>query len=156
VEEELRDALARRAAGVAVICARDGAGYRALTATSVASASADPPLIVVGLDSLAATRDAVVSSRGFSVSLLSRRQEFLADRLAGRAPLVDPSWREVPHFAAPSGLPVIEGAVGWFDCELEDVFPAGDHELVVGRVRAAGVGPGDPLILWDRTYWTVS
>lgn len=156
MEEEIRDALARRAAGVAVVCARDGAGYRALTATSVASASADPPLIVVGLDSLTATRDAVVESRAFTVSLLSRRQEFLSDRLAGRAPLVDPSWREVPHFAAPSGLPVVEGSIGWFDCELESAVPAGDHELVLGRVLAAGVAPGDPLILWDRSYWTVS
>ncbi|HEX4213323.1 MAG TPA: flavin reductase family protein [Candidatus Dormibacteraeota bacterium] len=156
MEEELRDALARRAAGVAVICARDDAGYRAMTATSLASASADPPLIVVGLESLTTTRDAVVGARAFTVSLLSRQQEFLSDRLAGRAPMVDPSWREVPHFSAPSGLPVIQGSIGWFDCALEDVFPAGDHELVLGRVLAAGVGPGDPLILWDRAYWTIS
>jgi flavin reductase (DIM6/NTAB) family NADH-FMN oxidoreductase RutF len=33
-----------------------------------------------------------------------------------------------------SGAPILSEALAYFDCELTDSFPAGDHELVVGRV----------------------
>jgi len=35
------------------------------------------------------------------------------------------------------------------------VHQAGDHDICVGEVQAAAIGSGDPLILWDRTFWTL-
>jgi flavin reductase (DIM6/NTAB) family NADH-FMN oxidoreductase RutF len=32
---------------------------------------------------------------------------------------------------------------------------AGDHDIFVGEVTAATAGTGDPLILWDRAFWTL-
>ena len=154
--EEMRDAMARHAAGVAVVAANAAGGYRALTATSLLAVSVDPPLLLVSLDRLTATRDAIATARAFTVSLLERRQEFLAERFAGWAPVVDPRWREVPHRVLESGLPALEGAIAWFDCVVEDLHPAGDHDLVVGRVGAAGTGPGEPLVRWDRALWSLA
>jgi flavin reductase (DIM6/NTAB) family NADH-FMN oxidoreductase RutF len=156
VEQALRDAMARLAAGVVVVCARYRTGYRGLTATSFTSVSLEPPLVLVCIDTLTATRDAIVETGSFSVSLLERRQEFFAERFAGRAPLVDPTWREVPHELSPGRLPIIGGSIAWLECSLHAVHEAGDHEVVLGRVTAAGVGQGEPLILWDRAFWTLS
>ena len=151
--DELRGALARLASGVVVVCGRAGQGYRGLTATSFTGVTLDPPLVLVCVDSLTATRDAIVEGGAFTASLLERRQEFLAERFAGRAPLVDPSWREVPHDLSPRGLPVVRGCLAWLECGVEDTHAAGDHEIVIGRVEAIGSGPGDPLVLWDRAFW---
>ena len=153
MEQALRDAMARLAAGVVVVCARYRTGYRGLTATSFTSVSLDPPLVLVCIDTLTATRDAIVESGSFTVSMLERRQEFLAERFAGRAPQVDPAWREVPHDSSPGGLPIISGSAAWLECTLHAVHEAGDHEIVLGRVTAAGVAHGEPLILWDRAFW---
>jgi flavin reductase (DIM6/NTAB) family NADH-FMN oxidoreductase RutF len=153
MEEAFRDAMARLAAGVVVVCAPYGPGYRGLAATSFTSVSLEPPLALVCLDSLTATRDAIAESGIYTVSVLERRQEFLAERFAGRAPLVDPAWREVPHDLSPAGLPVIRGSVAWVECRLQALYPAGDHEIAVGLVTAAEVGAGEPLVLWDRSYW---
>jgi flavin reductase (DIM6/NTAB) family NADH-FMN oxidoreductase RutF len=153
MQEAFRDAMARLAAGVAVVCAPSGPGYRGLAATSFTSASLEPPLVLVCLDSLTATRDAVAESGVFTVSLLERRQEFLAERFAGRAPQVDPGWRQVAHDRSPAGLPVIRGCVAWVECRLQALHPAGDHEIALGLVTAAGVGTGEPLVLWDRSFW---
>ncbi len=154
-EVAFKDAMARVPAPVAVIAARVPEGFRGLTATSFTSVSAEPPLVLVCIDNWSATRDAVTSGGAFAASVLARRQEFLADRFSGRAPQVDPSWREVPHRLGASGLPILEGCVAWFECEVEEFHAAGDHTIVLGRVTAAGYAAGEPLVFWDRAFWRV-
>jgi 3-hydroxy-9,10-secoandrosta-1,3,5(10)-triene-9,17-dione monooxygenase reductase component len=141
---------------VVVVSTRDGAGFKGLTASSFTAVSLDPPLVLVCLDSLAQTRDAVEAARAFAVSVLERGQEFVAERFAGRAPPVDPTWREVPHDLGANGMPIVRGSVAWFECALRELHPAGDHEIAIAEVTAAGRGPGEPLILWDRAFWTLS
>ena len=154
--DDLRDALARLAGGVVVISARSEDGFRGLTATSFSSASLEPPRVMVALDNLTVTHAVIERTRAFNVTVLARPQEFLAERFAGRAPLVDPGWREVPHLLGANGIPIIEGAIGWFECELVGLHPAGDHDIAIGAVIASGTAPGDPLILWERSFWGVS
>jgi flavin reductase (DIM6/NTAB) family NADH-FMN oxidoreductase RutF len=151
--DEYRDAMAALPAGVVVVSARDGEGLRGLTASSFTSVSLEPPLVLVCLDRFARTRDAVAASAVYAVSVLERGQEFVAERFAGRAPLVGPAWRDVPHDLGASGLPIVRGCVAWFECALRDLHPAGDHDIAVGEVTAAGRGPGEPLVLWDRAFW---
>jgi flavin reductase (DIM6/NTAB) family NADH-FMN oxidoreductase RutF len=151
----LRVAMARLAAGVAVVAARDGDGFRGLTVTSLTSVSLAPPLVLVCLDHLSQTRELVLAERVFTISVLARNQDFLADRFSARAPAVDRHWREVAHQLTAQGLPIIAGAPAWLECRVTDVLVAGDHDIVVASVTAAASGPGDPLILWDREFWTI-
>jgi flavin reductase (DIM6/NTAB) family NADH-FMN oxidoreductase RutF len=147
--------MARVPAGVVVVSARSGDGYRGLTASSLVSISVDPPMVLVGLEREAATRAAVAATRAFNVSVLTRSQEFIADRFAGRAPAIDPAWSDVPHHLGVNGLPLIDGCAAWLECRLVEIHPAGDHDICVGEVTAASAGSGDPLILWDRAFWTL-
>lgn len=154
--ERFKDAMSALPAGVVVVAVAVEAGFRGLTASTFSSVSLEPPLVLVCLDSLTQTRDALALTGRFSVSVLARGQEFVAERFAGRAPLVDPAWREVPHDLAASGLPVVRGCVAWFDCDLVELHPAGDHDIAVARVTATGRNPGEPLLLWDRAFWGLS
>ena len=47
-----------------------------------------------------------------------------ADKFAGVA------WTPGPR----SGAPLLEGTLGWLECEVADVYEAGDHWLVTARV----------------------
>jgi flavin reductase (DIM6/NTAB) family NADH-FMN oxidoreductase RutF len=147
--------MARVPAGVVVISARTDSGYRGLTASSLVSISVDPPMVLVGLEHEAATRAAVAEGRAFNVSVLTRSQEFIADRFAGRAPAIDPGWKGVAHRLGANGIPLIEGCAAWLECRLVEIHPAGDHDICLGEVTAATAGSGDPLILWDRAFWTL-
>jgi flavin reductase (DIM6/NTAB) family NADH-FMN oxidoreductase RutF len=153
--QEFRDVMARLPSGVVVISARFAGGYRGLTASSLVAISAEPPMVMVGLEREATTRVAVVEGGAFNVSVLTRSQEFIAERFAGRAPAVDPAWQEVPHRLGTNGIPLIEGCAAWLECQLVQVYPAGDHDICVGEVQVAVQGAGDPLILWDRAFWTL-
>src|SRR5207245_2393445 len=50
------------------------------------------------------------------------------------------------------GVPVIQGALAWSVCLVEDVRRYGDHDLVVGRVAAVHVGGGRPLLWHERRF----
>jgi flavin reductase (DIM6/NTAB) family NADH-FMN oxidoreductase RutF len=147
--------MARVPAGVVVISARTENGYRGLTASSLVSISVDPPMVLVGLEREAATRAAVAEAGAFNVNVLTRSQEFIADRFAGRAPAIDARWLEVPHRLGSNGIPLIDGCAAWLECRLVEMHPTGDHDVCVGEVTAATAGSGDPLILWDRAFWTL-
>ena len=153
--DQFRDVMAHLPAGVVVISARLGDEYRGLTASSLVSISLEPPLVLVGLERESATRAAVLSTEAFNVSLLTRSQEFIADRFAGRAPVFDVHWRTLPHRLGGNRIPLIEGCAAWLECRLVQVHAAGDHDICVGQVEAATAGAGDPLILWDRAFWTL-
>ena len=149
------DVMARVPAGVVLISTRSGDGYKAMTASSLVSISVEPPLVLVGLERNSATRSAILESGAFNVSILARSQEFIADRFAGRAPAVDPRWNTLPHRLGKNAIPLLEGAAAWLECRVTDTHRAGDHDVCIGEVEAAEVGSGDPLVLWDRQFWTL-
>lgn len=154
--EDLRDTLARLPAGVVLLSTRESDGFRGLTVTSFTSVSLDPPLLLVCLDRLSATRDALLEHGAFTASLLARGQQFLADRFSGQAPPADPAWREVPHRLGGNGLPMVDGAVAWIECRVQSHQQAGDHDVVVAAVTGVGRGGGEPLVHWERGYWTLT
>jgi flavin reductase (DIM6/NTAB) family NADH-FMN oxidoreductase RutF len=153
--DQFLDVMARLPAGVVVVSARLGDEYRGMTASSLVSISLEPRMVLVGLERESATRVAVVETGAFNVSLLTRAQEFIADRLSGRAPAIDPTWRSLPHRLGSNGIPLVDGCAAWLECRLVQVHAAGDHDICVGEVELAVAGSGDPLILWDRTFWTL-
>ncbi|MFE2263656.1 flavin reductase family protein [Streptomyces griseosporeus] len=143
---------ARLAAGVAVVTALEaGGGPTGMTVSSLTSVSARPPLLLVCLRGGSRTLTALTGRGTFAVSLLTDRQQEVAERFA------DPA---VPHAARFAGLPVrrvlglpvLTGGLGWAVCLVEDVRRYGDHQLVVGRVRAVEAGDGRPLLWHDRSF----
>jgi flavin reductase (DIM6/NTAB) family NADH-FMN oxidoreductase RutF len=150
-----REAMSRLAAGVALLSAREADGFRGLTVTSLTSLSLDPPLILACLDLNSQTRQLIRLHAAFNVSFFARHHDFLAERFSGRAPAVSRAWDGVPHRLGDNGLPILADAIGWLECTVEEVHPGGDHEIVVGRVHAGGAAAGDPLVLWDRGFWSI-
>ena len=154
-DQAFLDVMAHLPAGVVVISTRAGDEFRGLTASSLVSISLEPPMVLVGLERDSATRAAILAQKAFNVSLLTRSQEFIADRFAGRAPSIDPKWSTLPHHLGVNGIPLVEGCAAWLECRVVQVHPAGDHDIFVGEVQAAAAGRGDPLILWDRSFWSL-
>ena len=141
------------ASGVtAVTTALDGR-LRGVTVSAFTSVSLDPPLVLIALANETTLRDMLAESGIFAVNLLSDDQEFLSERFAARAPIVNEEFEGVPCFIAVTGAPILEQSLAWYDCRVEATHPGGDHTLFVGRVEAMGFSENrEPLIYFANRY----
>jgi 3-hydroxy-9,10-secoandrosta-1,3,5(10)-triene-9,17-dione monooxygenase reductase component len=59
---------------------------------------------------------------------------------------------------APTGAPLLDGVLGYVDCTVHSVHEAGDHYVVLGRVKELGFGDDGrlPLLYYRGAYDTVS
>jgi len=115
--------------GVAHDAQRDG-----FTAACVVQASYDPLLLAASVNPQHASYALLHASGGFVVNVLKSGSLDLARRFGTRSgrdvdKLAGISWRP-----AAGGAPVLDDALAYFDCRVAGTLPAGDHELVVGRV----------------------
>jgi flavin reductase (DIM6/NTAB) family NADH-FMN oxidoreductase RutF len=132
-----RRIVGRFATGVVVVTTATDEGLHGLTVNAFCSVSLEPPLVLVCVDRLARGHDRLAEAGAFGVSILADRQEFLAERFAGRAPLVSPRFDGVPYLTAATGAPLLREAVAWLDCRLWAAYDGGDHSIFVGEVLAA-------------------
>lgn len=153
-QDAMRAARRRWASGVGVVATRVEAGLRGATVSAVAPVSLEPPLLLVCLDRSGRIATAVPEAGCFALSVLDRALEAIADRFAGLGPLPDARFTGIPYVVAPSGCPVITGALAWFDCRVRDVHDGGDHVIVVGAVGTIGLGEDtdDPLLSYEGRY----
>lgn len=136
-----RAVAARLAAGVVVVTATLRGTVHAATVSSVTSVSLDPPLLLFCVHTDARLRDVLDEVGTWAVSVLADGQADVADWLASPGRPAIGQLDRVPHRTSPvSGAPWLDGAAAWFDCTTEAVHPAGDHDVVVGRVLAAAEG----------------
>jgi flavin reductase ActVB len=147
-----REALSRFASGVTVVTARlvgpEGDRVVGFTASSFASVSLSPPLILVCVSHTASAYDVFVRAEVFGVSVLGERQSSIAEQFARKG---------IDRFAgAPlsesSGLPLIEGALVQLECRRYARSEAGDHTVVFGEVTAVRVTQGKPLVYFGRRF----
>jgi len=152
--DALWSAARRFGAGVTVVTATSEEGYQGITVSAFSLVSLTPPLVLICINEFSQLLDAIQSSGAFAATVLSSRQELLAERFAGRAPRPDSSFSDIAHRALLTGAPVFDGGLAWLDCRLTQVIPAGDHTIFLGTVVAAGVAEGqdDPLIYFGSQY----
>jgi flavin reductase (DIM6/NTAB) family NADH-FMN oxidoreductase RutF len=145
-----RAALGRFATGVTVVTtARDGEVH-AMTANAFTSVSLDPPLVAFLPDKASTSWPRIREAGSFCANVLSAGQEAVSRQFARSG---GNKFRGIDWTPAPSGAPIIAGAVAWVDCDIEQVFESGDHYIVIGRVRDLAVASTDlPLTFWQGRY----
>ena len=139
--DRFRRALGRFATGVTVITTTTADGPVGATVSAFCSLSLDPPLVLACLGRERSMHRALAAAPGFGVSILASDQAAVArgfarpgDRFAG-----------VAHAPGRHG-PHLRGAIAHLDCAVHDIRDGGDHVIVIGRVDALAVHPGDPLL----------
>lgn len=153
-QRAFRDLLGGYPTGVVVVTAAHEGDRHGMAVNSFTSVSLDPPLVSFCAARSSTTWPSIRAAGCFAATILAESQaqvcrvfaqrgvdRFAEESMAG-------AWTE-----SPSGAPVLPGGLGWLDCTIDDVHPAGDHELVVGRVREmSGACPGRPLLYFRSGY----
>ena len=150
-EAEFRFVLSHFATGITVVTGRDAMQRpRAITVNAFTSLSLDPPLVLYCLDRSAFHFDVFAKAKAFAVNIMNEEQQALSDRFTRE---VEDEFPDLDVVELATGSPVLKGCLAALDCETEDLHEAGDHLIVIGRVRALDVPrDAEPLIYFRSRY----
>lgn len=144
-----RSALGAFATGVTVVTARGPDGRPAgITANSFASVSLDPALVLWSPARASRRFSIFTAAESFVIHVLGHDQQAVCDAFVRS----DQGFDAIPVVDGPGGVPLIGGCLARFVCDREQVIEAGDHAIVLGRVREALRREGTPLVFQGGRY----
>ncbi len=156
--EALREAMGLFPSGVTVVTTGHGEGTEGMTANAVISVSLDPLLFLVSVHKDARLNRRIKEEGYYAVNFLAADQEGLSrlfaspERSSGSSAL-----NSLGGGYGKTGAPLAAGSLAAIECELESVYPGGDHELFLGRVVAVHAGDTrkGPLVFHEGSYPTL-
>jgi len=151
--DQFRKALGVFPTGVAVVAARAPDGLlQGTTVSSFNSVSLDPPLVLFSLARTVLSLSAWQAANAWGISVLHETQDGLSTRFAQSG---GGKWLGFEPIPGATGVPLIPGALAYFECERYALHDGGDHLIFVGRVLALGRPSGSssrPLIFFAGRY----
>jgi len=152
---EYRATVGLFATGITVVTANAVGIEHGMTLNAFASVSLDPLLVLVCVERDAVMHKVLEEAGSCALSVLAGDQEPIAryfahsGRPAGAAQFADLSYR----IGGATGAPLLDGALGWIECELERTYDGGDHSIFLGRVVAVARGQvRQPLLYFGGAY----
>jgi 3-hydroxy-9,10-secoandrosta-1,3,5(10)-triene-9,17-dione monooxygenase reductase component len=155
-----RDVLGLFASGVTVVTTVSEGEPIGMTCQSFSSVSLEPPLVMFCPAKTSRAWPRMQRAGYFCVNILAADQAEVSDAMAtkGSDKYDGIGWRP-----AATGAPLLDGVLGYVDCTVHSVHEAGDHYVVLGRVKELGFAPdvegGDgrkPLLYYRGGYDTVA
>jgi len=138
--------------GVTLVTAREPDGTAlGMVVGSFTSVSLRPPLVAFLPSRRSTTWPRIRVVGRFCANILGAGQDDVCRAFVGK---VADRFERYEWRAAGSGSPLLCRATAWVDCEVASVVDAGDHHIVLARVRELGVGEpaGLPLIFLHGRY----
>jgi flavin reductase (DIM6/NTAB) family NADH-FMN oxidoreductase RutF len=154
----LREAMSLFPTGVTVVTTGRGERTEGMTASAVISVSLDPLLFLVSVHKDARLNGRIKEEGYYAVNLLAADQEGLSRLFASPERSSGPSAaNSLGDGYGVTGAPLAAGSLAAIECELETVYPGGDHDLFLGRVVAVHMGDTrkGPLVFHEGSYPTL-
>lgn len=141
-------AIAQHVSSVCVITAAQDGRRFGLTATAVASVTADPPRIMVCVNRSGRTHEAIAAAGAFCVNVLAEDQDRIAMVFAGMGGADADRFAQGDWAPMLTGAPALAGASAVFDCRLAETFAQSTHSMFIGEVVAVASRPGADTLLY--------
>lgn len=163
-QRHVRDCLGMFATGVTVVTTRNDSGERiGLTASSFNTLSLGPPLVLWSLALNSSSLAVFRAAKHFAVNVLESHQLDVARRFSSR---VADRFADVAVHEGSHQIPLLSGALAWFECETRVMHEFGDHVLFIGEVMRCAKVEGSPLLFrkgefaisqtFDNDAWAAS
>lgn len=152
---EFRKVLGHFPTGVTVVATVHEGKAVGLAVGSFFSLSLDPPLVGFSVGKESNSWASIKAAGHFVVNVLSDSQVPVCNQFAGKG---EDKFEGVDWTPAVStGGPRLDGCVAHIDCTLHQIVDAGDHDLVIGEVKALQVDRDEdgPLVFFKGGYYSV-
>jgi flavin reductase (DIM6/NTAB) family NADH-FMN oxidoreductase RutF len=138
--------------GVNIVCAQHGGRIGGLAVAWATQLSTDRILICVGKQS--ATRDLILNSKAFGLSVLHRGQIDIARLFGRKSSRTVNKFENLGYHTADTGSPLLDDCILALDCRVEAVHDDNSHKLIIGKiVHGESVKKGaEPLVYREEDY----
>ncbi len=124
---------------LALVGARAGDEWNAMTASWITQLSMEPVLIGIGVDNSALTHRLITDGGSFTVNLWSSEDTRTFVKFSKPATKDGMTLNERPIREGVTGAPIFEEAIAWMECEVRSSHDFGTHTLFAGEIVDAGV-----------------
>lgn len=154
-QKEFRNALGQFPTGVAIVTATVEGQRLGATISSFNSVSLAPPLVLFSLVRGSLGFSQWTAADAFCIAVLGESQRELSNRFANGG---TDKWAGIEPVLGENGVPMVPGAVAYFECEPYGIHDGGDHEIFVCRVTRFSVSPKteSSLIFFSGKYRQLS
>ena len=160
--ENFKAAFRNHPGGVAILTADSGDGPVGLTATSVSSVSANPPMLMFSVSDHSSTGPALKKAETVVVHLLSDQEVELAKTFATSG--IDRFADESSWARLDTGEPYLLAAATWLRGKVVNQMEAGDSTIVVIEILEVTLPEGSdaepagprPLVYHNRIWHSLS
>ena len=129
--------------GVTIVTSFRGGEPRGVTVSAFSSVSLAPPSVLICINREARSYLYIAESKVFCVNFLAADQSELAQRFSGL--VHERQFENLPHATGITGAPILNDALAYVECAVEQEHHAGSHSIFIGRVLACASRPGTPL-----------
>ncbi len=143
-----RDALGAYATGVTVVTVPSDEGPVGITANSFASVSLDPPLVLWSPAKSSKRFNYFTGAAHFAIHVLDAHQQQLCNGFTQNKS----AFEGLEISLSDNDVPLIEGCLARFECELHAEHDAGDHTIIIGSVTRAQSRDGLPLLFQSGKF----
>ena len=147
-EQAVKDVMEEMAYGLYIVGSCKDDDVDGMMADWVMQVSFDPRLVAVALENDARTLQNIRANSTFTINFLSQEehsmslagkfaQPYLDAKINGRSRTglnVHHKLDGLGYTRTSRGVPLLDDAMAWLECEAEQFLPVGDHTLVIGRV----------------------
>jgi flavin reductase (DIM6/NTAB) family NADH-FMN oxidoreductase RutF len=141
--------------GLFAITCCEGEEVNAFTANWLTQVSFEPPLLAVSVENNSKSLPMIQRSRKFAVNILhtGTEQRKLAGDLGKSALKYPQKMASIAYETRGDGYIVLQDALSWVGCVVQQTHPAGDSTLLVAEVVDAGVvAEGQPLTMNEAGF----
>lgn len=121
---------------------------RIFTASWIMPVSFNPVLIALSINPHHRSYQMLKKSGVFSVNVIGQDHAELADKLAGPGDRL----QGLEWFKGITSCPLLKCAIAHLECRVEQEYPAGDHQLIVGALMGGSIlKPHTQRLLYAET-----
>lgn len=129
----LRHAYGMFPSGVTAVCAIVGGEPTGLAASSFTSVSLEPALVSLCIAHTSTTWPVLKTANRLGISVLAAEHGDIVRSLSAKS---GDRFADVMWESDTDGAVFVHGATLWLNCDVDDEIRAGDHDIVVLRVRS--------------------
>ncbi len=144
-EHDEYDRMRRRAlwtmpSGLYVVGSHAGDRRNLMTLNWATQVSFEPKLLAISVEHEALTHELISEGGRFSLNTIDREDRAIVRKFT-KPVEIDEAAHTANGFAfhdGPTGAPILDQAVAWFDCELRQAVEVGTSTLFVGEIVGCG------------------